>query len=181
MDSTHEAELWEKCGEGDIEAREELIVSYRPLVYWIASKIHVNDREIKQDMIQEGLLALIKAVDKFEPSRGFKFSTYAWHKIHGQIVNFLERSVMRAPMPMPDEYLTESDYDNSEDGDRWLDASKAVSQLEGNEAEIVSALYFEGKEPKEIAGEKRMDLSHVYRLRRRAIAKMRNILGLEGI
>lgn len=180
MDCSHENELWRLCAQGDLSAREELIVSYRPLVYWIAAKIHVYDSELRKDIIQEGLLALIKAVDKFDPSKGCKFATFAWHIIHGQIVNFLERHVMRAPLPLPDEYLCAAEYDYSEDGDQWLDASKAAAMLEGREAEVVSALFFEGKQPKDIAGEKSLDLSHVYRLRRTAIAKMRNFLGLEG-
>lgn len=182
LDAERERELWRLCRLGDMDAREELIVSYRPLVYWIAGKIHVNNSEVKQDMVQEGMLALIKAVDKFEPEREFKFSTFAYHKIHGQIINFLERSEKRAPVPVPDEFLPamseEYNSDSDEDDDQWLDVSKAVEMLEGREAEIVSALFFEGKNPKDIAAEKKLDISHVYRLRRTAVAKIRNWLGL---
>ncbi len=182
LDAERERELWRLCRLGDMDAREELIVSYRPLVYWIAGKIHVNNSEVKQDMVQEGMLALIQAVDKFEPEREFKFSTFAYHKIHGQIINFLERSEKRAPVPVPDEFLPamseEYNSDSDEDGDQWLDVSKAVEMLEGREAEIVSALFFEGKNPKDIAAEKKLDISHVYRLRRTAVAKIRNWLGL---
>lgn len=177
LDPERERELWHLCRLGDMDAREELIVSYRPLVYWIAGRIHVNDSEIKQDMVQEGMLALIKAVDKFEPEREYKFSTFAYHKIHGQIINFLERSEKRAPIPVPDEFLPPQSEEY--DGDEWLDASNAVAMLEGREAEVVSALFFEGKNPKDIAEEKKLDLSHVYRLRRTAIAKMRNWLGIK--
>ena len=58
IDPERERELWHLCSEGDIEAREELIVSYRPLVFWIAGKIHVTDQALKQDIVQEGMLAL---------------------------------------------------------------------------------------------------------------------------
>lgn len=176
----HERELWLKCSQGDISAREELIIAYRPLVFWIAGKIHITDPELKQDIIQEGMLALIRAVDKFEPQREYRFSTYAYHKIHGQIINMLERSEKRAPLPVPDEWLQVSD-DYGQGDDDWLDASQAVSRLQGREAEVVSALFFEGKEPKDVAAEKHLDISHVYRLRRSAIAKIRGWLGLEGV
>ncbi|MBQ4431315.1 MAG: flagellar biosynthesis protein FliA, partial [Synergistaceae bacterium] len=59
LDAERERELWRKCADGDMTAREELIVSYRPLVFWIASKITVYDAQLRQDMIQEGMLALI--------------------------------------------------------------------------------------------------------------------------
>lgn len=184
LDPEYEQKLWRLCSQGDIDAREELIVAYRPLVFWIAGKIHVNNPELKQDIIQEGMLALIRAVDKFEPEREFKFSTYAYHKIHGQIINMLERSEKKAPVPVPDEWFQVSDfcevYENSNDNDDWLDASAAISKLRGREAEVVSALFFEGKEPKDVASEKKLDVSHVYRLRRSAIAKIRGWLGLEG-
>ena len=182
LDPEHEKNLWRLCTQGNVEAREELIISYRPLVFWIAGKIHVSDPELKQDIIQEGMLALINAVDKFEPEREFKFSTYAYHKIHGQIINMLERSEKRAPMPVPDEWLQVVDDDEEDrSDDDWLDTAEAISKLEGREAEIVSALFFEGKKPKDVAKEKKLDVSHVYRLRRAAITKIRMFLGLEGV
>ena len=177
MDKEYEQELWRLCSQGDIAAREELIVSYRALVYWIAGKIHASSPELRQDIIQEGMLALIQAVDKYDVSLGYKFTTYAYHKIHGRIINFLERSEMKAPLPVPDEYLVSTEYDTGED---WIDAEGAISRLEGREAEILSAIYFEGKRPKEVADEKSLDVSHVYRLRRKAISRIRSILGLEG-
>ena len=182
LDPEHEKNLWRLCTQGNVEAREELIISYRPLVFWIAGKIHVSDPELKQDIIQEGMLALINTVDKFEPVREFKFSTYAYHKIHGQFINMLERSEKRAPMPVPDEWLqvVDDDEENRSDDD-WLDTAEAISKLEGREAEIVSALFFEGKKPKDVAKEKKLDVSHVYRLRRAAITKIRMFLGLEGV
>ncbi len=177
LEAEHEKNLWRLCSEGDMDAREELIVAYRPLVFWIAGKIHVTDSELKQDIIQEGMLALINAVDKFEPEREFKFSTYAYHKIHGQIINMLERSEKKAPLPVPDEWLQVAEESNEdESGEEWLDVAQSISKLEGREAEIVSALFFEGKKPKEVAQEKKLDVSHVYRLRRTAIAKIRGWL-----
>ena len=170
--------MWHMRSSGDTAAREELIIAYRPLVFWIAGKIHITDPELKQDLIQEGMLALIHAVDKFEPEREFKFSTYAYHKIHGQMINLLERSERRAPVPVPDEWLEVSDEEDSDED--WLEASEAVSRLEGREAEVVSALFFEGKAPKDVAAEKKLDVSHVYRLRRNAIARIRGWLGIEG-
>ncbi|MBQ9433317.1 MAG: sigma-70 family RNA polymerase sigma factor [Synergistaceae bacterium] len=181
LNSEHECDLWQRCIKGDVDAREELIIAYRPLVFWIAGKIHVNDPEIKQDMIQEGMLALIHAVDKFEPEREYRFSTYAYHKIHGQMINMLERSEKRAPVPVPDEWLNVAEDEEDRSDDDWLNASEAVSRLEGREAEVVQALFFEGKKPKDIAAEQKLDVSHVYRLRRSAIARIRGWLGLEGV
>lgn len=181
LDPEQEKNLWRLCSEGDLDAREELIVAYRPLVFWIAGKIYLTDTEAKQDMIQEGMIALINAVDKFEPEREYKFSTYAYHKIHGQMINFLERNEKKAPVPVSDEWLqiVEASQEEAPDQD-WLDASEAISKLDGREAEVVNALFFEGKKPRDVAQEKQLDVSHVYRLRRSAIARIRGFLGLSG-
>lgn len=184
LEPEQEKELWTLCAQGDFDAREKLIVAYRLLVFWIAGRIHITDNELKQDVIQEGMLALIRAVDNFEPERNFKFSTYAYHKIHGQMINLLERSEKKAPLPMPDEWLQAAgdDYYSSEDygNDDWFDVAESISKLDGREAEVVSALFFEGKKPRDVAAEKKLDVSHVYRLRRNAISKIRGWLGLEG-
>ena len=173
-----ERELWAKCRSGDASAREELIVAYRPLVFWIAGKMHVLP-SIRQDMVQEGMLALINAVDRFDPAREFRFSTYAYHRIRGQMLNMLDRSERRAPVPVPDEWLS-VDAPETDDNEEWMDVADSIAKLRGREAEVVSALFFEGKEPKDIAAEKKLDVSHVYRLRRSAISRIRAWLGLTG-
>ena len=175
LDPGRERDLWALCRDGDAAAREELIVAYRPLVFWIAGKIHVSPA-LRQDIIQEGMLALIHAVDRFDPDREFRFSTYACHRIRGQMLNMLDRSERRAPVPVPDEWLQVAPPE-PEDED-WLDVAESISKLKGREAEVVSALFFEGKAPKDVAAEQKLDVSHVYRLRRDAVSRIRAWLGL---
>ena len=170
-----EKEPWALCKNGDIAAREELIVAYRPLVFWIAGKLRAAP-SLRQDLVQEGMLALIRAVDRFEPAREFRFSTYAYHRIRGQMINMLERSEQRAPIPVPDEWLQEDPEEPMDE--EWLDVAESIARLQGREAEVVSALFFEGKAPQDVALEQRLDVSHVYRLRRSAIARIRGWLGL---
>ena len=170
-----EAELWALCRAGDDAAREELIVAYRPLVFWLAGKVHAAP-SLRQDIIQEGMLALIRAVDRFDPGREFKFSTYACYRIRGQMLNMLDRSERKAPIPVPDEWI-QVVHEEPEDED-WQDAVEGISHLEGREAEVVSALFFEGKAPRDVAAGQQLDVSHVYRLRRAAVAHIRAWLGL---
>lgn len=70
--------------EGDEEAREQLIVSHVNLVRYIAAKFK-NRGEPLDDLIQVGTIGLIKAIDRFDPSRGLEFTTYATPTIMGEI------------------------------------------------------------------------------------------------
>ena len=70
--------------EGDEEAREQLIVNHLNLVRFLASKFK-NRGEPLDDLIQVGNIGLIKAIDRFEPSRGLEFTTYATPTILGEI------------------------------------------------------------------------------------------------
>ena len=70
--------------EGDEEAREQLIVSHINLVRYIAAKFK-NRGEPLDDLIQVGTIGLIKAIDRFDPSRGLEFTTYATPTIMGEI------------------------------------------------------------------------------------------------
>ena len=171
-----ERKLWGRCREGCPDAREELIIAYRPLVFWLAGKFKVYS-SLRQDLIQEGMVALINAVDRFDPARDLRFSTYACHRIRGQMVNLLDRSERRAPIPVDEDWLFTGESDEASD-DGWFDVAESIERLRGKEAAVVSALFFEGKEPSEVAHEQKMDVSHVYRLRRSAVAKIRAWLGL---
>ena len=70
--------------EGDEEAREQLIVSHVNLARYIAAKFK-NRGEPLDDLIQVGTIGLIKAIDRFDPSRGLEFTTYATPTIMGEI------------------------------------------------------------------------------------------------
>jgi RNA polymerase sporulation-specific sigma factor len=177
MEREREKELWTRCREGSPEAREELIIAYRPLVFWLAGKLKVYPA-LRQDVIQEGMLALISAVDRFAPERDLRFTTYAYHRIRGQMINLLDRSERRAPIPVDDDWLFVDEPEPLDED--WVDVAESIDHLEGKEALVVSALFFEGKHPLEVADEQKIDVSHVYRLRRNAVTKIRAWLGLAG-
>jgi RNA polymerase primary sigma factor len=71
-----ELELAKRVAEGDEEARKRLILSNLRLVISIAKR-YVNRGLPLMDLIEEGNLGLIKAVERFDYQRGTRFSTYA--------------------------------------------------------------------------------------------------------
>jgi RNA polymerase primary sigma factor len=69
------------------EAKHSLAVENLRLVMWVAGQ-HRDSGLPFEDLVQEGSIGLLRAVDKFSASRGFKFSTYA--------VWWIRRSILRA-------------------------------------------------------------------------------------
>ena len=57
--------------------RRELVVRNKGLVLMCLGRTRVQDRTMLEDLYQEGQLGLIRAAKKFDPDRGYKFSTYA--------------------------------------------------------------------------------------------------------
>ena len=93
--SPPEAEaLWRTWRErGDGSSRERLILSYAPMVRYIASR---KLRELPghcelDDLASAGLVALMEAVDRFDPAKGASFEQYAWTRVSGAIVDELRR------------------------------------------------------------------------------------------
>ncbi|MBR2743181.1 MAG: RNA polymerase sigma factor RpoD [Clostridia bacterium] len=76
LSATDETTLAERMAQGDAEARNELIEANLRLVVSIAKR-YVGRGMPFLDLIQEGNIGLMKAVEKFDYTRGYKFSTYA--------------------------------------------------------------------------------------------------------
>jgi RNA polymerase sigma factor for flagellar operon FliA len=87
--------LWSSFKEtGDPDARERLIVQYAPLVKYVAGRVRAGlPPQVEQaDLISDGIIGLMDAIDKFEPERGLQFQTYAVRRIRGSIIDGLRRS-----------------------------------------------------------------------------------------
>jgi RNA polymerase sigma-B factor len=70
--------------DGDLAAREELAKRFLPLARELALRYTYTDEPL-DDLLQVASLGLIKAIDRFEPARGTKFSSYAAPTILGEL------------------------------------------------------------------------------------------------
>lgn len=98
-----EQELTQKIKNGDLDARNKLIAHNMRLVVFIARKYKGVGLGF-QDLIQEGSLGLMKAAEYFDPTKGFRFSTYATYWIKQSISRALseQNRVIRIPAHMLD-------------------------------------------------------------------------------
>ncbi len=71
------------------DKREEMIIKHVPLVKYIAQKYFPRVRGVLEleDLINIGIIGLIDAIEKFDPKKGVKFSTYAELRIKGAILD----------------------------------------------------------------------------------------------
>jgi RNA polymerase sigma factor for flagellar operon FliA len=99
------AERWRRYRrDGEREVRDQLVLAYSPIVKHVAGRIasrmppHVD----LADLVAYGLAGLIDAVERFDPSRGVKFESFAGLRIRGAIIDAM-RSLDWVPRAVRDE------------------------------------------------------------------------------
>lgn len=101
LTAAEEISIAKRMADGDEEARKELIDANLRLVVSVAKK-YVGKGLLFLDLIQEGNLGLIKAVEKFDYRKGYKFSTYATWWIRQAITRAIadQARTIRIPVHM---------------------------------------------------------------------------------
>ncbi len=101
LSAEEEKELAERMAEGDEDAKSKLVEANLRLVVSIAKR-YVGKGMFFLDLIQEGNIGLMKAVDKFDYEKGFKFSTYATWWIRQAITRAIadQARTIRIPVHM---------------------------------------------------------------------------------
>lgn len=186
---TEESSLWVKFKiENSREARQRIIESYQPLVYKIASRI-TGREELVFDLIQEGTVGLIEAVESFEPKYAVKFSTFAQHRIRGRMIDFLRR--LRSHQDFLEVAVHQEEFEDflTEIVDHKVDVEdevtfnlinqqvkNAITRLNPKEQKVIYDLYILDKEPVVLAQEMNISLSYFYKLQKKALQRLRGML-----
>lgn len=78
---------------GNVNLRNEIVLKYMDIVRFTAVSLRNTYAKYadSEDVINEGVIALINAVDTFDPQRGVKFETYASLKVRGAIIDFVRK------------------------------------------------------------------------------------------
>ena len=178
-----EEELWKQYKEQDLlEARQSLIEHYQPLVFREAMKSGLQEA-VTLDLIQEGTVGLMEAVERFDPSQGVAFSLYALHRVRGRMLNFLRRNGSEVLLDDGEEekvFLTEAIPDTAfESADKSvlnMAVSHAVSRLPVKEQDVIRRVYLNEQTAQETAHAMDVSTAYVYRLEKRGIRRLRGML-----
>ena len=151
LSAEEEIELALRMEEGDEEAKKKLAEANLRLVVSIAKR-YVGRGMLFLDLIQEGNLGLIKAVEKFDYRKGFKFSTYATWWIRQAITRAIadQARTIRIPVHMVETI------------NKLIRVSRQLLQELGREPT-----------PEEIAEKMNMNVEAVKKMRQRLIKKIR--------
>ncbi len=85
-------ELWQQYVERrSPEIRRTLIESYAPLARYVVDRLNLKPGPALEydDLLSQAVVGLIDAVDRFDPTRGIKFETYAYYRIRGAVMDML--------------------------------------------------------------------------------------------
>ncbi|MCA1947859.1 MAG: sigma-70 family RNA polymerase sigma factor [Armatimonadetes bacterium] len=98
LSASEELELARAARAGDRNARQRLIESNMRLVINIAKTYKVRSISL-EDLIQEGAIGLMQAADRYDPEKGFRFSTYATHWIRQAIGRAINNKAKAIRLP----------------------------------------------------------------------------------
>lgn len=206
---TKERELIYKAKNGDLDAQNEILTSNLRFVFNIASRYKGNGAAIS-DLISEGNLGMIKAIQKFDPDKNVKFISYAVWWVRNAMQEFIKRRQLALSIEKEedtlnvtvtehrlkdcdDDYVTKADVILSNEEDEEMNelhknqrkiVDRLLSKLSSREKYIVEEYYgINGKEKnlEEIGIELKITKERVRQIKEQSLKKLRSeILLIEG-
>ena len=187
LSSEEERELWIREEEGDEAAHQKLTSSYQPLVFKTAVQFHMPE-EITLELIQEGMVGLLEAVESYDYTKGVAFSLYAVHRIRGRMCDFMNREFSRDELSLDREtaegwslaefipglqLLPEEVVERHAVSDR---VSQAIDRLPQKEKQVLQGIFLENKTPSVLAADIKVTPGHIYRLEKQGVRRIRGML-----
>lgn len=192
LDMTEEAALWVAYKEeGNVQSRKKLIEHYQPLVFKQAMRITAH-RDLLMDIIQEGTVGLIEAVENYTHTKGVAFSLYAQHRIRGRMLDYLQRegkaAVLSIDQPAGEaaeegvpmlEFLKDTAIDvvQMTEQNYFIEQMyQAFKRLPAKEQLVLDGVFRLEQHPQQLADNLNMSLTHIYRLQKQGIRRLRGML-----
>ena len=188
LEPEQEQRLWQAYKQtGDEEARRILIESYQPLVFKQA--LPYRGLQNIMDIVQEGTIGLIEAVEHYDPGRGVAFSLFSVHRIRGRMLNFLRKegvvdvACMDAAAIAGGITLKENLMDTApsvaeqaEDHELMFRVQQALDRLPLKEKTVLESIYMQSETATVVADGLQLSTSHIYRLQKSGIRRVRGML-----
>ena len=179
--------LWQAVEKGDEEARMKIILSYQPLVFKTALSFNTQE-ERTIELLQEGMVGLMEAMETFDYKKGVAFSIFAIHRIKGRMIDFLKKYqkdfelYLDYPVFHNETMLTlladtsagpEEIYEENTIVEK---VKQAMQSLSDKEQKVLEGIYLEHISANILAKDICVSQSHVYKLQKKAIKRVRGML-----
>lgn len=119
-----------------------LVLKYRDLPAKLAHKLHVPPA-LFEDARAAGTVGLIEAAHRFDPAQGFKFLTFAWHRVAGEIRSFLSAETKAGRTPV--DHAAEQQVRPADASDSRLTVAAILARLPTRERELLNRVYLQGQ------------------------------------
>ncbi len=187
LSEEEETALWRAFYiEGDESARIRLIEQYQPLVIREAMRTNFGDAEM-MELVQEGLVGLMEAVDRYDPTKGIVFPVFAIHRVRGRMLDYLRKEGKKGILfdgdatememwwnHIPDDAV--SVEEQVEDHALTSVCAETLHVLSASEKKVIEMACLAGVPMKEVAQNLEVSESYAYRLQRKATSKIRGFL-----
>jgi len=159
------------------ENRARLILAYQPLVVSALRRLSPPEA-FEEDCLSEGLLALIRSVDKFKPGMGVAFSVYARLRIKGAMLDYLRRAARGAAVA--EEFdaadfiaLAEPRGMSEIEQEKLAKVLETIAELSPKERAVVEMIYIEDKTREDVAAALDVSTSRISQIHTAALKRLR--------